>query len=92
VHKWPVPERDFDKAISRLHDAREVEIASSLVAGDMPDEPPTHWLTAQGDLAEEAARRGYFRQLLDEIKRPSVVVSFGLGLIGGWLLSLLTRL
>lgn len=41
-----------------------------------------YWLTASGDLEEEAARRGWGYRVLDEIRRPRTFVEFAFALLG----------
>jgi hypothetical protein len=75
--KWPTPMLTFDKAVACL-------IKAGAADGTMTD----YWLTAQGDLEEELARRSWLSQVLDEMRRPATFVGFLLGLASGLVLGL----
>lgn len=90
---WPNPRTDLEKAIGRLHESGAVEVRIDAPEARTGRAEPMYWLTAHGDLEEEAIRRGYVLRLLDELRRPRtfvdlvlVVLTFVLGLIAGLLI------
>jgi hypothetical protein len=92
---WPVPEAEFDRAIGHMHRMGAVELNIPEEAFAIGDEPEPHYLLSpSGDLEEEAKRRGWLAQVLDELSRPRTFVDllfallgFALGLVSGVLLS-----
>jgi len=90
--KWPVPARDFEKAMEQLIAAGAAIDASPWTVAETVTQT-RYQLTAVGDLTEEFARRRWISHVIDELRRPRTFVEFafallgfGLGLVSGLLL------
>jgi hypothetical protein len=90
THKWPVPSREFEKAIEQLERHGVVTVTHELGVSGGRTTHDRYALTAQGDLDEEHKRRPFLLRLADELRRPQtsvdmlkLFVGFALGLLSG---------